>query len=360
LQHLAYGRQLQWKRQWLIDALQRIGGLDIEVLPTLPAPAPFFYRDRAQLHALWQDDQLRLGFYKRGSKEGEAIPHCALMSGSLNQLTQSLTESLQNSVNEWRGLRHVAIRCDSAGEKVMLVLLGIPYSKALHRAAQGLMAEIPQLFSVWANWGRPLCGIYGDNWRNLAGEDRLPDHFAGLKLEISPGAFTQVNSAQAERLYECVADYAALSGGETLLDIYSGSGIIALYLARRVQQAIGVEEYAPAVQDAARNAALNGLDNCRFKTGRAEKILPRLARQGLKADVAVVDPPRAGCAATVVEALAAIKPRRIVYVSCDPATLARDLRLFAEHGYAAQKAQPLDMFPQTGHVESICLLSKKV
>ena len=356
-QHLAYEEQLKWKRQWLSDALRRIGGLDIDALPTLPSPDTFFYRNRVQLHALWQNNQLKLGFYGRGSKAGEAIQSCLLMREPLNQLMQSFTKLLLKTRTNMTGLQHIALRCDSDGEQAMLILLGIPYNTALCQMAERLMTEEPQLLSVWANWGRPIYGIYGDKWRKLAGADKLPERLGNLKLDISPAAFTQVNFTQALRLYECVADYAALSGGKTLLDIYSGAGIIALNVARRVKQAIGVEEYAPAVADATRNAELNGIVNCRFEAGRAEIILPRLARQGLKADVAVLDPPRAGCTAAVVEAVAAMQAQRVVYVSCDPATLARDLRLFAELGYTTHRAQPLDMFPQTGHVESICLLT---
>lgn len=360
LQHLTYEEQLIWKRGWLADALSRIGCLDVDVLPTLAAQQPFYYRNRVQLHAFQENNQLQLGFFARGGKKGAVFTSCRLIHPLLNELAQRQNAELPRLGADLGGLRHAALRCDSDGDKAALVLVGLPPSLALCELAARLMEGEPRLVSVWANWGAPVYGIYGGSWQKLAGADKLPDRFDSLKLEISPAAFTQVNPTQAQLLYQRVAAYAELSGKETLLDIYSGIGIIALYLARQARRVIGVEEYALAAADAARNAELNGLVNCRFEAGRAEAVLPRLAREGLAADAVVLDPPRAGCAPEVVEAVAAMRPRRIVYVSCDPATLARDLRLFKQLDYAARQVQPVDMFPQTGHVEAVTLLTKSV
>jgi 23S rRNA (uracil1939-C5)-methyltransferase len=240
----------------------------------------------------------------------------------------------------------------------MLTLVGVKERGELYKLAARLMEQEPRLVSVWANWGRPVYGIYGDTWRKLGGLDKLPDSLGAPRLLISPGAFTQINAAQAQSLYGRVAHYAALSGEEAVLDAYSGVGAIALRLAARAHTVVGLEEYAPAVADAQANAELNGLGNCRFLAGLVEEALPRLIEQGFAAQVAVVDPPRSGCAPSALQALAALKPRRLIYVSCDPATLARDARLLTELGYTPREAQPVDMFPHTGHVEAVMLLER--
>jgi 23S rRNA (uracil1939-C5)-methyltransferase len=353
LQHLAYETQLRWKRQWLADALQRIGGLTAQVLPSLGAEQSTCYRDRVQLHTQWQDGSFKLGFYGRASRELVESSSCLMMRPLLAQLTRLLSEALPIRAERLDGLRHIALRCDSQGGQAMLALVGVEEQDGLDELAALLMEREPRLVSLWANWGRAVYGIYGESWRQLAGLEKLPDNLGNLRLQISPGAFTQINAAQARRLYGRVAHYAALSGAETLLDAYSGVGMIALYLAAKARKVIGVEEYAPALADARRNAELNGITNCRFVAGRVEDALPRLAAEGLRIDAAVLDPPRAGCAAPALKALAELKPQRIIYVSCDPATLARDARLLTELGYLLHEAQPVDMFPHTGHVEAV-------
>ena len=360
LQHLAYKEQLVWKRRWLKDALLRVGGLKAEVLPAIGAKRQTGYRDRAQLHCAWQNGRLKLGFFAHGSHELTKGASCLLLRPLLTRIARLLTELPPHTAELLAPLRHAALRCDSRGEQAMLTLVGEmeqPGQKLLALAA-GLMEREPRLVSVWANRGKAVYGIYGANWCKLAGAEKLPDSMGDLRLSVSPGAFTQINSPQARMLYEGVAHYAALSGCETVLDAYSGVGSVALYLADKALFVTGVEEYAPAVADAVANAKLNGITNCRFTAGRAEDVLPRLKAKGFCARVAVVDPPRAGCAAPALKALAEIKPKRIVYVSCDPATLARDARQLALSGYTLTQAQPLDMFPHTGHVEAIALLQR--
>ena len=359
LQHLDYATQLHWKRQWLADALRRIGGLQVEVLPTIGAKQMTGYRDRVQLHSVWRDGALKLGFYGRGSRELTDDVPCLLMRHLLVQLTRTLRELLPHRAEHLTALQHVALRCDSSGGQAMLTLVGVEDKEELCQLATWLIEQEPRLVSVWANWGKTVYGIYGDHWRKLAGLERLPDSLDDLSLQISPGAFTQIHAAQARRLYGCVAHYAALSGTETVLDAYSGVGIIALYLAAKAQALIGVEEYTPAVTDARRNAKLNGITNCRFVAGRVEEALPHLLTEGLQIQVAVLDPPRGGCAPAALKTLTELKPQRIIYVSCDPATLARDARLLTEFGYTVCQVQPLDMFPHTGHVEAVALLERK-
>ena len=356
LQHLTYEAQLIWKRRWLKDALQRIGGQTVEVLPTLGTQVQIGYRDRVQLHSWCRGNELKLGFYEGDSRNPTESASCILMRSLLSQIVQTLTELPPYFARCLTSLNHVALRCDSTGEQAMLTLVGLEEQKGLGNLAIWLMEQEPRLVSVWVNWGKPVYGIYGDKWSKLAGAEKMPDSIGGLRLLVSPGSFTQINASQARRLYERVEYYAALSGRETVVDAYSGVGAIALYLADKALSVVGIEKYAQAAADAVVNAELNGIGNCRFVTGRVEEVLPVLVAEGCQAQVAVLDPPRAGCEVAVLRMLKELKPQRIIYVSCDPATLARDIRLLCEGGYMVHEAQPLDMFPHTGHVEAIVSL----
>ena len=199
--------------------------------------------------------------------------------------------------------------------------------------------------------------ILGDKCRTLRGEDCITDILCGLKFRISPLSFYQVNRNQAERLYNKAAEYASLTGNETVLDLYCGAGTIGLSMAKNAGKIIGVEIVPEAIEDAKINAELNGIKNARFICGDAAQAAQTLKNEGIRPDVIILDPPRKGCSAEMINTAAQMKPERIVYVSCDPATLARDCGIFKDLGYIAQKATPVDMFPRTGHVETVCLLS---
>lgn len=358
LQHLAPQAQLSWKRLWLQDALRRIGGLELDV-PAIPPAAPFAYRNRVQLHVAWQGERLQLGFYARDSKDLVPVTHCLLMRPLLHDLACLLPQYLPAYQHQLQDLKHVVLRCNSEGSQALISFVGLPASPALTALAKDLQAAEPRLVSVWANGGPPVYGIYGGSWHKLLGAEHLQEQLGPLRLSLSAAAFVQVNPEQTLLLYEQARNFAALTGAETVLDLYSGIGSVALYLARQARQVIGVEEYAPAVRDAERNAALNGSENCRFIAARAEQALPQLVAEGQQAQVAILDPPRAGCAAAVLQAVAALGVQRIIYISCDAATLARDLRLLGGWGYQAQEIRAFDLFPQTGSLESVTLLLRE-
>jgi 23S rRNA (uracil1939-C5)-methyltransferase len=200
--------------------------------------------------------------------------------------------------------------------------------------------------------------ILGADERLLWGRPYLEEQLAGLTFRVSPRSFLQINTLQAEVLYEKIKEYAALTGEETVFDLYCGTGTIALYLAREAKKVIGVDTVAAAVADAVTNAQLNGITNAEFYLARAEEIVPKLLSRGCRADVVVVDPPRKGCATKLLATLKEMRPRRLVYVSCDPATLARDLRYLTDHGFAVHAVQPVDIFPHTSHVETVVLMSR--
>ena len=227
------------------------------------------------------------------------------------------------------------------------------------RLAGELLREVPGLRSLILNRNTARTNVVlGPVCKTLWGEDGIVDVLCGMRFFISPLAFYQVNRSQAERLYRKAAEYAALTGEETLLDLYCGAGTIGLTMAGRARQVIGVEVVPEAVEDAKRNAALNGVRNARFLCGDASMAARQLAEEGVRPDVIVIDPPRKGCGAQLIGTIAEMGPSRVVYISCDPATLARDLKLFAELGYLVQEATPVDLFPRTNHVETVCLLSK--
>ena len=199
----------------------------------------------------------------------------------------------------------------------------------------------------------------GKECKILWGASHITDRLGSLKFKISALSFFQVNTEQAEKLYECALKYANLTGEETVIDGYCGTGTISLFLAQKAKKVYGMEIVPEAIRDAIANARDNNIRNAEFLTGDAAKLMPQLYRKGLRPDVIVTDPPRAGCAPEVLKTFAAMRPKRIVYVSCNPASLARDIGILDELGYKALEIQPVDMFPQTGHVESVCLLVKK-
>ena len=257
-------------------------------------------------------------------------------------------------------VRHIYLRHGEASGQVMVCLVctsgKIPAAQEL---VQALQQKVPGLCSVMVNINRADTNvILGDDEFSLWGASAIEDTLCGLTFRLSPRSFYQVNRQQAETLYTLAAEVAGLTGDETLLDLYCGTGTIGLTMAHRVKKLIGVEIVAPAVEDARRNAQANGIENATFLCSDAAKAAARLERQGEHPDVVIVDPPRKGCDPALLETMAQMAPSRIVYVSCDPATLARDCQRLTALGYAVSRVIPVDMFPRTPHVETVCLLTK--
>ena len=257
-------------------------------------------------------------------------------------------------------LRHLYVRTNAAGESLICVLgngAGAPYEEEL---VAMLREAVPCTVGiVWGENRREGNTILGDTYRTLWGEDTLRDTLCGLTFRLSVPSFYQVNRRQAEVLYNKAVEYAALTGEETVLDLYCGAGTITLCMARHAKSAMGAEIVPEAVRDAWENAKNNGVENVEFIQGDAKVAAAELARRGLRPDVICVDPPRKGLAPEVIEAAAEMNPRRIVYVSCDPATLGRDVKRFAALGYRAVRACAVDLFPRTANIESVCLLVRE-
>ncbi len=372
LQHVSYKEHLRLKTGLVENSLARIGGLgEVVVGETLGMEHPWHYRNKVHFKIEKQDGRYQLGFYEEGSHNLTDFfsagncrqPGCLLVDTGLNQLASRCGTLL----NKYGGdlerepvfFRHLVLRkAFFTGEMMAVVVTGSRDWPREKDFASELMSQQPGITSLVRNIHTGLSGeIMGKEFRLLAGRDAIYDRLAHLTFRISPGSFYQVNPLQTEVLYGKVQEYAALTGGETVLDTYSGIGTIALYLARRAGQVYGLEVVSAAVEDARHNAVLNKISNIEFLAGKVERLLPALARQGLRPDVVVLDPPRRGCAREALDAVIAMKAPRLVYVSCEPGTLARDLRYLAIRGYQVREVQLVDMFPWTPHVETVILMT---
>ncbi len=368
LQHMDYQQQLTVKRQTVADNLTRIGHLEgVVVHPTLGMEEPWYYRNKAQIPFGVQNGVVVAGFYAQGSHEIINLDECYIQ----HPISDRILRSLRDVVRRWgipvydertgKGLlRHALIKIGQDGAEAMCVLITngetLPHANELVAA---LRDAVPQLTSIVQNVNtKPGNVVLGSRSITLWGKDTVEDILGGLRFSISPESFYQVNIRQTEVLYNQALKYARLTGSETVIDAYCGIGTISLFLARVAGRVIGVEVVPEAIEDARRNAAVNGITNAEFLVGESEQIIPELYSQGVRAEVVVVDPPRQGCDSRLLDAIAAMRPERVVYVSCNPASLARDLAILAERGYVTREVQPVDMFPQTAHVECVVLITR--
>ena len=363
-----YAEELRFKQQRIDDAFQRIGHLDLQVEGVLAAPDTVRYRNKAQYPVQLQDGRPVAGFYAYKSHRvvptGDCLLQCTDFSAGVAACLQWAEEYQISVYNEETGtglLRRLYFRKGQATGQVLacIVINGtdLPGGDALCAA---LRAAVPGLVGVVLNSNtRRTNVILGDRDRVLWGKGELLDKLCGKTFAIGPHAFYQVNHDQCERLYALAGDFAGLTGEQVLLDLYCGVGTIGLTLADRCRRLIGVEVVPQAVENARENAWRNGIENAEFLCADAAGAATQLASQGVRPDVAIVDPPRKGCAPEVFAAIDKMGTQRLVYVSCDPATLARDLALLASMGYIARRACGVDLFPRTPHVETVVMLSHK-
>ncbi len=366
--HVTYEAEAQYKWQKVADAILHIGGLDITPNPIVKADASDRYRNKAQYPLGVQDGRIVAGFYAPRSHRVIEQLDCALQPTLFADILQTVIGWMeQYSISVYdetvhRGLlRHVYIRYGEQTNETMVCLVAtsgkIP---ALDVLTARLQEAVPCLRSLVVNINRKDTNvILGDEEYTVFGDGYITDVLCGLRFKLSARSFYQVNRAQTEKLYALAADAAALTGEETLLDLYCGTGTIGLSMANRVKSLIGVEIVAPAVENAKENAKENGIENARFICADAAKAAETLQKEGVRPDVVIVDPPRKGCDEALLDTVAQMSPDRVVYVSCDPATLARDLKRFAERGYETKMVTPVDLFPGTMHCESVCSLMKK-
>ena len=368
LQHLNYEAQLRIKRQQVIDAVTRIGKQpDVPVHATLGAEAPWNYRNKMQFPVGRSKGKTIIGCFAQGSHDIIDTENCYIQKEFNNDIVNAMREIVDKLgipvYNEDRHtgiLRHVIGRVGKNGECMVVLVTAVKDLQRSKDIVRMLRERLPKLVSVQQNVQTYRNNvIMGRDTKLLWGKPTILDSLGSLTFHISPRSFFQVNTDQAEVLYGKALEYANLTGRETVIDAYCGTGTITLFLAQKARRVYGIEIVKPAILDAEKNARDNHVKNAEFIVGDATVVMPRLYKQGIRADVVVVDPPRAGCTPTVLETFANMKPKRIVYVSCNPASLARDIAILDGLGYHAREVQPVDMFPNTSHVESIALIQKK-
>ena len=360
--HMAYARTLALKRQRVFDALERIGGIDHpEVRDALGCANPDRTRNKAEYPIAAQGDTFSIGAFTRGSHRVLPLSDCLLQSEISVRALRWFSENLAR-IPTARHLKYLVTRVNRIGE-LMLILSGdAPIQRDLEPYAPVLRGALPELRSLWYCQlrRRPAHALDGACTR-IAGDGTLRDRLLDLEFEISPQAFFQVNALQAEVLYNAALDAAGIRPGcgMRVLDAYCGAGTITLAAARWADSAVGIEIVPPAIENAKRNAHINGLqEKVQFICADAAREIPKLLDRGNRFDAAILDPPRKGAGASLLEALVCARIPVISYVSCDPGTLARDVKALVAGGYHLKWAQPVDMFPWTGHVETVCLMSR--
>ncbi len=362
--HISYEEELQYKAQKVKDAFQRIGGISPVFRDIIPSPVICRYRNKAQYPVKRENGILNIGFYAKKSHRVIDSSDCLLQPTEFTQITEIFRKWInENNITVYsettgKGLiRHIYLRKAFATREIMVcaVINGstIPEPEKLLEQLKG----IDGFSTLIVNINRENTNVVlGNECHTLYGKGYITDILCGVKIKISPLSFYQVNRAGAEILYQKAAEYAAPSGNEDILDLYCGAGTIGLSMAKKVRSITGVEIIPEAIMDAEENAKLNDIENTRFICGDASKAAFILKSEGIKPQTIILDPPRKGCAEDLLETVAEINPEKIVYVSCNPATLARDCERLEKLGYTVKEVTPVDMFPRTSHVESVALL----
>ena len=360
-----YELQLGIKTRRVIDALERIGGIESPNVAGCVGSEPNLgYRNKAQYPVTVKDGRLAAGFFAPHSHRVVPTRDCALQKPVITKIVNYVVDEASrlgiSAYDEESGrgcLRHIYVR---AGESEAMLVLVVAYDdKKLSLLGEKAAAAFPEIKGVVLNLNPKRTNlILGDRQKILSGRDYMIDKIGSVAYKIHYKSFYQVNPDTTKKLYDKAAEYCALTGEETVFDLYCGAGTIGLYLAERAKKVIGVEIVPEAVDNARENAEINGIVNAEFHCGAAEEVCPKLIEKGERADVVVLDPPRKGCEESLLRAAAGMEPERIVYVSCNSATFARDCKLLAELGYELKKVTPFDQFPHTAHVECVGLLSR--
>ena len=361
--HITYAEEMEAKRQHVEDCLRRLGGADIAVEEILGSERTEGYRNKSQFPVSAAG---QVGFYRARSHDVIPVTDCLIQSDASNAIARAVEDYLREckvpayDEKKRKGLlRHIYVRTNRERQALVCLIVNGNQLPREDKLVERIREACPETVGVVLNTNtRDTNVILGDTYRTLWGEDMLRDTLCGNVFRLAIPAFYQVNRPQAERLYAKAVEFAALTGEETVLDLYCGAGTITLALARQAKRVIGAEIVPEAIENAKENARVNGIDNAEFFCGDAGDIAAKLAAERLKPDVVVVDPPRKGLGEEVISAVAGMEPKRVVYVSCDPATLGRDVKRFAEAGYLLRRAVAVDMFPRTRHVETVCLLAK--
>lgn len=369
LAHLNYEQQLLFKQKQVENVMSKIAKMpEVDILPTIPMENPVGYRNKAQIPVRRMDGRLATGFYKKNSHELVEIEDYYIQDPAIDEAIKRVRDILQrfqvrgyNEAKNEGQIRHIIIRRGHYSHEMMVVLVtrkekffkGKEIASIIHE-------ELPEVVSVIQNIKEEKTNvILGDKEKVLYGRSYIEDQLLGKTYRISSKSFYQVNTEQTEKLYQTAIEFAALQKEDTVIDAYSGIGTIGLSLADKVKEVYGMELVPEAIEDAQFNALTNKIENAHYEVGKAETVMKKWQDKGVKPSVIVVDPPRKGLDARFIASAIDMAPAKLVYISCNPATFARDAKLFAESGYEVKKVQPVDLFPQTHHVELVALLAPK-
>lgn len=367
LAHIKYSKQLEFKRQQVVNLLQKAHLDDIEVGHPLPSPEEVGYRNKAQVPVRTINGQLDIGFFRRHSHDLVPLTNFFTTDPEIDRVLVAVRDILRKNhvpaydeIHHKGEVRYLDVRRSKATGEIMVILITLHKDFPQLKKITQEISQIKDVTSVVLNHNPQKTNvILGKKDYLLWGNDYIIDQIGDVKFKISPQSFFQINSLQTPRLYNLAIEKANLKPDDVVIDAYSGIGTIGLSVAKHVKEVRGMEVVKPAVDDANNNARLNGITNAKYVVGKAEEIMPQWAADGLKTDVIFVDPPRKGLTPEFIEAAVKTAPEKIVYISCNPATMVRDLQLFQENGYDFSRIAPVDMFPQTPHVEAVTVLEKK-
>lgn len=366
-QHMNYKAQLTFKQKQVEGCMRHIAGLDVDVKNVIGAEDPWHYRNKISMPVTGSSSDPQIGYYAPRSHRVIDVHECLLAKKPADKAAETvrkwmvMNEILPYNEESHEGLvRHIMMRVNQQGRLMLVLVINGKKLPAADALVSMMRKTVPETVSVCISRNeKPGNVILGDEYSIIWGDERLEDTLCGNSFLLSPLSFFQVNPPQTEKLYETVLEYAALRGSENVTDLYCGAGTISLLLAKRARHVTGIEIVDAAVRDARVNAVRNHKKNTDFICGAAEKIIPDLISQGMRPDTVVMDPPRKGADAIVLDALVRARPEKIVYVSCNPATLARDAKVLVSKGYGADVCQPVDMFCQTSGIETVCLFKRR-
>lgn len=366
LAHIKYDKQLEFKRNQVINLLHKAGLDQIKVDETLPSPEEIGYRNKAQVPVRTIKGQLDIGFFRRHSHDLVPLTNFFTTDPEIDRVLVAVRDILRkyrvpayDEIHNKGEVRYLDVRRSKASGDIMVILVCLHNDFPQLPKVAAEISKIDKVTSIILNHNPKKTNvILGRNDYVVWGENQILDKIGDIKFRISPKSFFQINSLQTPRLYNLAIKKADLKADDVVIDAYSGIGTIGLSVAKHVKVVRGMETISDAVKDANANAKLNGITNAQYVTGKAEEVMPRWAEEGLKTNVIFVDPPRKGLTPEFIDAAAKTKPEKIVYISCNPTTQVRDLQLFMEKGYHFNEITPVDMFPQTPHVESVTVLER--
>lgn len=366
IQTLDYAEQMAFKHGTMDKSINRMAKLDKQVDETIGMETPMYYRNKSQIPVRFNNGKIEMGFYKPRSHDIVDIHHCLIQKQIHNDLMVFIKEllnkekvSVYDEAMHQGLLRHVIIRSNNDDSEVQIAFVTNGKKNIFPDINKAIIETFPMVKSIVQNINPEKTNvIFGNKTNILYGQDYITDTLLGKKFRIKARSFYQVNHEQTEKLYKKALEAADLKGHETIIDTYCGIGTIGLCASDQAEEIIGIEVVDSAVEDAKENAKLNGVENAEYHLGKSEEVMKKLVGRGVRPDVVFVDPPRKGCHPEFLEALAEVKPEKIIYVSCNPSTLQRDLKYLNEQGYDVSPVTPVDMFPQTNHVEGVVALDR--